>query len=274
MTLAPPLKWHGGKHYLAKRIIALMPPHLHYVEPFFGGGAVLLEKDPHGVSEVVNDKNKQLTNFWEVLSSPDGFAEFFRRVSATPFSEHEFADADRKMEMCDAVGQALGFFIKCRQSMSGRMKDFAPLSRTRTRRDMNEQASAWINSVDGLPAVHARLKRVVILNRDALDVIRQQDGAQTLFYLDPPYLHETRASTGEYEHEMTPIQHQVLLQALGRVEGKFLLSGYDSQLYRDYEQKNGWHRHIFELPNNAAGGDTKRRMTEIIWCNFQAEEPA
>ena len=36
-----PLKWHGGKNAfqgkLARWIISLMPPHLHYVEPFFGG---------------------------------------------------------------------------------------------------------------------------------------------------------------------------------------------------------------------------------------------
>src|SRR5207248_1650852 len=37
---ASPLKWHGGKHYLARRIVALMPRHLHYCEPFFGGGSV------------------------------------------------------------------------------------------------------------------------------------------------------------------------------------------------------------------------------------------
>ncbi len=32
--ITPPLKWHGGKHYLARRIVGLMPPHLHYVEQF------------------------------------------------------------------------------------------------------------------------------------------------------------------------------------------------------------------------------------------------
>ncbi len=42
-----PLKWYGGKHYLAKQIIELMPPHLHYVEPYFGGGAVLFARDPN-----------------------------------------------------------------------------------------------------------------------------------------------------------------------------------------------------------------------------------
>ena len=43
-----PLKWHGGKYYLASKIVQLMPPHLHYVEPFFGGGAVLFAPRSRG----------------------------------------------------------------------------------------------------------------------------------------------------------------------------------------------------------------------------------
>ena len=43
MTLTQPLKWHGGKYYLAKRIIEEFPTHVHYVEPYFGGGSVLLQ---------------------------------------------------------------------------------------------------------------------------------------------------------------------------------------------------------------------------------------
>ena len=78
-TLVPqPLKWHGGKGYLAKWIISLMPPHVHYVEPFFGGGAVLLEKEPEGVSEVVNDVNAELSNF----CARDSRSARIRKVSA------------------------------------------------------------------------------------------------------------------------------------------------------------------------------------------------
>ena len=55
--LTPPLKWHGGKHYLAADIIGLMPPHQHYVEPYAGGLAALLAKDPEGVSEVATDES-------------------------------------------------------------------------------------------------------------------------------------------------------------------------------------------------------------------------
>lgn len=83
--LTQPVKIHGGKRYLADWIISYFPPHLQYVEAFFGGGSVLLRRDPNrdwfindewrlkngetvpahfrGCSEVVNDKNFHLTNF-------------------------------------------------------------------------------------------------------------------------------------------------------------------------------------------------------------------
>jgi len=95
MKLTPPLKWHGGKQYLAKKIIEMMPAHTHYVEPFFGGGAVLLHKNPDGVSEVVNDLNGALTNFWCVLQNC--FEEFKRLVEAIPFSEVEWNEAVNEM---------------------------------------------------------------------------------------------------------------------------------------------------------------------------------
>ena len=49
-----------------------------------------------------------------------------------------------------------------------------------------------------------------------MEVIRQQDGPDTCFYLDPPYLHEARQSTDVYAHEMTCNQHVELLNADGR----------------------------------------------------------
>lgn len=272
----PPLKWHGGKHYLASKIIALFPPRsewCHYVEPYFGGGSVLLANDPEGISEVANDIDFELTNFWCALQLPEAFAEFKRRVDAIPFSEVEFKGAAVEPPMTfDKLGGmtalAVNFFIRCRQSLAGRMDTFAPLSRNRTRRGMNEQASAWLNAVDGLPAVHARLRRVVILNRPALEVIKQQDGPKTLFYLDPPYLHETRVATDAYQHEMTADEHGELLVALTTIKGRFLLSGYRSEMYDDAAKCQGWKRHDFDLPNNAAGGGEKRRMTECVWTNY------
>jgi DNA adenine methylase len=108
---------------------------------------------------------------------------------------------------------------------------------------------------------------VVILNRDALGVIRQQDGPGTLFYLDPPYLHETRATTTEYGAlEMTEADHRELLDTLRQVQGKVMLSGYPSGLYDG--ALSGCNRHTFDLPNHASGARTKQRETEVLLCNF------
>lgn len=274
VTINPPLKWHGGKHYLANRIIALMPPHLVYVEPFAGGLSVLLAKNPDGVSEVVNDLNGGLSNFWEMLRNDHCFPLLLRQLQATPFSETAWREAGGFLESFDhttnPVEAAVEFFVRCRQSLAGRMTSFTGVTKTRVRRGMNNEVSAWLSAVEGLPAVHERLKRVLILNRPALDVIRGQDGASTLFYLDPPYLHSTRVTTADYAHEMTAEQHAELLDALSEVKGKFLLSGYRSDLYDRYASEFGWTRHDFDLPNHAAGGAEKRRMVECVWCNFTA----
>jgi DNA adenine methylase len=268
-ALPPVIKWHGGKAYLAPRIIDLMPPHTHYVEPFAGGLAVLLAKNSDGVSEVVNDLSMELTNFWHVLQNADTFERFRRIVESVPLSEAEWQNAKEKLWRdldADPVQQAVWFFIQCRQSLAGRMDQFTPLSRTRTRRGMNEQASAWLTAIEGLPAVHERLKRVAILNRPADAVIRSQDGPGTLFYADPPYYSATRTSPEVYDIEMTDAQHRELLDTLRHCQGKVMLSGYANELYD--RVLAGWARHEFDLPNNAAGGKEKRRMTEVLWCNF------
>ena len=278
--ITPPLKWHGGKHYLAAKIVGLMPPRcktpnaprdddagwLHYVEPFAGGLSVLLANDPEGISEVVNDLDGDLMNFWQVLRSAEMFPRLHLACKMTAFSEAEFNYATSIRYDDLPVVRAWAFFVTCRQSLAGRRTSFVPLSRNRTRRGMHEQASAWLATIEGLPAIHQRLRRVVSFIRPALDVIRQQDGPRTLFYCDPPYLHSTRATTGEYAHEMTEEQHLELLLALNECKGNVMISGYRSPLY-DQELAN-WNRHDFNLPNNAASGEKKRRMTECVWCNF------
>lgn len=272
--LTPPLKWHGGKQYLASRIVALMPPHLHYVEPFAGGLAVLLAKNPQGVSEVANDLNGWVSNFWNVLRDPDLGAKLIIWLESTPFSQVEFDASMDQMGTSGApffhsmgkVNAAGAFFICCRMSLAGRMKDFAPLSRNRTRRKMNEQVSAWLNAIEGLPAVRDRLARVAILNRPAVEVMRAQDGASTLFYLDPPYVPQTRAAPSVYRCEMSLADHAAFLDCAIELKGKAMISGYECELYAD--RLKNWTRHEFDLPNHAAGGANKRRMREIVWCNF------
>jgi len=230
-----------------------------------------------GASEVVNDIHGELTNFWQVLQNEQDFERFLRRVELTPFSQVEFEAAREESqkaqleEQCafeDRIRRAVRFFIMARQSRQGLMRDFATLSRNRTRSRVNEQVSAWLSVVEGLPDVHQRLRNVVILNQGACEVIRKQDGPHTLFYCDPPYLHETRSTTGEYHFEMTVDQHKELLETLSKIEGKFLLSGYPSELYSQWRDRCGWNCHEMRIDNKAASGKSKEIKTECLWCNY------
>jgi DNA adenine methylase len=280
--LASPCKRHGGKSYLAPKIIRLMPPRaensnkpatndsgwVHYVEPFFGGGAVLFAQDPEGISEIVNDIDQELTTFWDVLKSPDAFEELRRLLSATPCSQVEFERSQEIDENASSVERAAAFFVRNRQSRQALGKDFSTLARTRTRRGMNELPSAWLSAIDGLPEVHARLQRVVILNKPAVEVIRQQDDTRTLFYLDPPYVHGTRSVPKAYSFEMTDGDHQELLETIARISGRFILSGYDNPLYTEFADRHGWRRVDIEIDNKAGSGKEKRKMIECLWMNY------
>jgi len=276
-----PLKRHGGKRYSADWIISLMPPRvkdpnapasddagwLHYVEPYFGGGAVLFAQDPEGISEVINDLDGELTNFWDVLKSRERYLALEHRLQFTPCSQIEFERACQRYGQGDPVARAAKFFVRNRQCRQAVGSDFATMVRNRTRSGMNELVSAWLSAIDGLAEFHARLQRVVIYNKDACDVIRQQDGPRTLHYLDPPYLHETRSSTGEYEFEMDEEDHLRLLETLAGIKGRFLLSGYPSELYDEFAAKHAWKCHEREIDNKASGSKTKEKRTECVWTN-------
>lgn len=266
-----PLAWPGGKAYLAKRLVALLPPHTHYCEPFAGGLNVLLAHDGEGRSECVNDLDGQVANFWAVLRDRELFPRFVRMAEATAFGDPSFAEASAVFTEGCLVRRAWAFFVRCRQSIGARQLRLAPLSIGKTNRGMNRQASAWLSAVDMLPAVHERLRRVVVLNRPALDVIRAQDGPGTVFYLDPPYVPSTRADQESgYDREMTEADHGELLDLLATVRGRVLLSGYRSALYDRALRR--WHRLDFATPIRARCTASQRRAVESVWLNYVPEE--
>jgi hypothetical protein len=86
--LKTPFPWFGGKTDAAPLAWRLMGDVAHYVEPFFGGGAMLLRR-PHPAnrayfSETVNDKDGLLANFWRSIRlSPEETAE----AASWPVSE-------------------------------------------------------------------------------------------------------------------------------------------------------------------------------------------
>lgn len=85
--MRPPFPYFGGKMTLAPRIVDLLPPHQHYIEPFAGSMSVLLAKPPVKF-ETVNDLDGRLMTFWRVLREQP--AELIRRCALTPHSRAEY----------------------------------------------------------------------------------------------------------------------------------------------------------------------------------------
>jgi DNA adenine methylase len=289
-SLNPPLKYHGGKHYVRDTVLRMMPRHLCYVEPYFGGGQVLFSRDPSdrrlwwegltsdgrkpdGVAEVANDLWHDLANFYAVLKQPDTFAALQGRLNKTLHSETEWESARALLgskQPCgppgDSVARAAALFTLIRQSLSARGKSYAPPGNSRLRGGREDGVNGWWSAVEGLGAAHRRLQAVRVLCRQAVKVIRGLDLPSTLFYLDPPYHPDARAAPNVYGHEMSDADHRQLLDVLLNVKGKVILSGYAVPLY-DRVLTN-WNRHELDLANHASGAKTKRRMVEVLWCNF------
>ena len=66
-NLKAPFPWFGGKSRVASLVWMRLGNVAHYIEPFFGSGAVLLNR-PHTPSfETVNDADGYVVNFWRAL---------------------------------------------------------------------------------------------------------------------------------------------------------------------------------------------------------------
>jgi DNA adenine methylase len=99
-----------------------------------------------------------------------------------------------------------------------------------------------------LPKIAARLRRVEIYLAYAMDLIERFDGPETLFYIDPPYVHAARTARDAYKHERSDAGHRWLLDEILNVRGIVALSGYGNLL--DDSALRSWERHEFKMANN------------------------
>jgi DNA adenine methylase len=120
--------------------------------------------------------------------------------------------------------------------------------------------------------VAERLQGVEIRQANAIDVIREFDGLDTVHYVDPPYLHEIRTARAAYRFEMTTEGHMELLDVVVGCEGTVVLSSYASSLYDD--RLVGWERVEIDMPNHSAQGKRKQRRVEVLWIKYRMSLPA
>lgn len=261
-----PLKYHGGKYYMARKIVSLMPKnYIHYAEPYFGSGAVLFAKECEGYSEAINDIDSELITFWTIVR--DDVQSLQRYLSLTPFAEKTFEWAMEKSDLDNDIVVAAKVFCKYRMSRQALATNFVTPVKTRTRRGMQDHVSAYLSAIDGLTEATLRLQSVLLEATDALDFIHRHDGEHTLFYLDPPYMPDTRVA-GDYKYDMDEEDHEELLRELEKIEGRFILSGYDNEMYQIFAKTNGWKMYDFELAKASGNGSVKQKHHECVWANF------
>lgn len=266
-AIKPPFSYFGSKLALAGRIAALLPPHVHYVEPFAGSFAVLFAKRPSAM-ETANDLDGNLMNFWRTLRERP--AELERACALTPHSraEHEAAFALDG----DELERARKVWVLLTQGRGGHL----PPKRSGWRHYQDPRGSGasmprYLGAYLGrMPAAVGRLMNVSLECRPAAEVIERygrHDGV--LIYADPPYLASVRTLNHgrgrgpDYAHELrTDDEHRELAGALRAARAAVVLSGYDSPLYAELYE--GWHR--LELAG-MAGNSVDAARTEVLWSN-------
>ena len=240
-----------------------MPTHRVYVEPFGGAASVLMRK-PQSHAEIYNDLDGDVVNLFNVLRS-ERAQELVQRITLTPFARDEFQAAYGQSD--DPIERAAFTIIR---SFMGHGSDGALGKTTGFRANSNRSgttpAQDWQTYPAALRLVIERLRGVVIENRPALDVIEKHDTPQTLFYIDPPYLHRTRAREHRknYRHEMSHDDHEELLDRLASITGFVIVSGYPDTLYD--ERLNGWNRR-----SRRTYADGAAERIEVIWMNFDPD---
>lgn len=263
-SLNSPLKTHGGKHYMARHLIPLFPPHSAYVQPYCGGLNPLVKMRP-ATREVASDLNPDVVNFWTVLRDRPDFPAF----ANWPYTREVFEVAPAWLAMPDPMARALGFLVRSRFSRGGKRDGFAWSNRERGGRPGDE--NAWRNALANLPRVAARVARVEFRREPALATIREFDSPEALFYLDPPYHPDARTDRDAYgEFEMTPEQHAEMLDAANACRGSVVVSGYRVPLY-DAALK-GWEYREFAMPNHSGQGKSKQPRIESVWIR-RARDP-
>lgn len=251
----PIVRYHGGKWKLAPWIIAHLPQHKVYVEPFGGGGSVLLRK-PRSYAEVYNDLDGEMVNLFRVAR--DNGRELLELLRLTPFARTEFAEAYEQTS--DPTEQARRTVVRAFMGFGSNAHNRPTGFRANSNRSGTTPARDWMNYPDALDAIIDRLRGVVIENRNAMDLMPQQDSEETVFYVDPPYVAATRDKGGDYRHEMTDADHEKLAEVLHGLRGAVVLSGYGCELYdRLYA---GWQR-----IERAAHADGARDRIEVLWLS-------
>lgn len=221
----------------------------------------MLLRKSRSYDEVYNDLDSDIVNLFKVTR--DNGARLSDLLKLTPFSREEYEQSYYPTE--DPIERARRTVIRAfmGRASTGATGDLSENGCAVTgfkakSRAGRTAAHVWGDYTIALREIIERLQGVVIENRNAIEVIKQQDSKDTFFYVDPPYLPSVRDAGKDYRHEMSNEDHAKLAAVLNEIEGSVIVSGYHSELYdKLYE---GWARQ-----EKATFADGALPRTEVLW---------
>jgi len=262
IEMRTPISYYGGKQSMVNEILPLIPKHELYCEPFFGGGAIFWAKEAIK-SEVINDVNMNVVNFYEVLKH-DYFG-LKKRIEATLHSRDTYKKAliiyqTPELFAEDPVLRAWAFYVVTNQGFSCSIGTWGY--------DRDKRAHTIQNKIDQFDEkLSNRLKYVQIESNQAHTVIESRDTPETFFYVDPPYIDSDQGHYGGYAEE----HFRRDLTVLEKIKGKFLLSSYPSEILNEFIKRNGWFKREIDKCLSASNGakvGTRRRKVECLTANY------
>lgn len=165
----------AGKKQLAPRLVKLVPPHKTYVEPFAGSGAVFFEKPPSD-QEVLADADPEIAFAYKALSTlTDGELAALKKKDwigrRTLYRAMQEAKPRSKVE-------TLYRFLYLSHFAYGKLRG----------KSYNPNAEGIeARTIDRIEKFRDRLRGVTVRSGHYADVVKEFDGKDTFFFLDPPY---------------------------------------------------------------------------------------
>lgn len=284
--------WFGGKRTMAPAIVEELGKHTQYFEPFCGSMAVLFGK-PAVSQETANDLHGDLTNLAWVLQDVRAAEALYDRACRTLFAESMIREIWRELGDTQPgpspdADRAYKFFVfswAMRNGVAGtsRMRGNGFQIALRFTPRGGSPAIRFRSAIESIPAWHDRLRNVVILRRDGLQLLQRFEDSKALaIYADPPYAAESRTgyaaagSTSRYQHEfdhdnpMFGDDHKRLFDELARFKhARIVVSYYDCPRIR--KLYDGWtfieHTRQKNLHNQNGRGVRQKDSPEILIIN-------
>ena len=112
-----------------------------------------------------------------------------------------------------------------------------------------------------------RIEGATIENRDALIILKSRNVPKAFHYIDSPYPNTDQGHYKGYTWE----DYENLLKSCETITGKFLISGYNSEMLDAYVTKNNWIKKEIDLPltaNNRGDKKNNKRKIEVLVRNY------